>query len=37
MNMDFAYKPTTWVRETHETPVVPATEESVRGYGRLVG
>ncbi|HLJ21848.1 MAG TPA: ureidoglycolate lyase [Stellaceae bacterium] len=31
-----AYVPTTGVRRVHETPVVAATDESLRGYGRLV-
>jgi hypothetical protein len=31
-----AYVPTTGVRRMHETPVVKASDESLRGYGRLV-
>jgi hypothetical protein len=39
--MDFdlaatAYKPTVGVRRIHEAPLVAATEETLRGYGRLV-
>lgn len=33
---DIAYVPTTWVRRVHETPLVVATEESLKGYGCLV-
>jgi len=32
----FPYSPTTGVRRVHDTPVVEATDESLRGYGRLV-
>jgi ureidoglycolate lyase len=31
-----AYVPTTGVRRLHETPLVAASDESLRGYGRLV-
>lgn len=31
-----AYVPTTGVRRVHETPAVVASDESLRGYGRLV-
>ena len=34
--MEFAYTPTTGVRNLHETPVVLATDESLAGYGHLV-
>jgi ureidoglycolate lyase len=39
MNFDFeatAYSPTTGVRRLHETPLVTATEQTLRGYGHLV-
>ncbi len=32
----FAYKPTTGVRAVHETPIVVATDENLKGYGHLV-
>ena len=35
-DMEFAYTPTTGVREVHETPVVLATNESLKGYGHVV-
>jgi hypothetical protein len=38
MNIDqleFAYSPTTGVRRAHETPVVLASEASLKGYGCL--
>jgi len=34
--LEFAYAPTTGVRDVHETPVVLATDENLKGYGRLV-
>lgn len=34
--LEFAYAPTTGVRQVHETPVVLATNESLKGYGHLV-
>lgn len=34
--MNFAYTPTTGVRQAHETPVIAATDEALAGYGRLV-
>ncbi len=34
--MEFAYAPTTGVRQVHETPVVLATNERLEGYGYLV-
>ena len=34
--LDFAYTPTTGVRQAHETPVVQATDETLKGYGHLV-
>jgi ureidoglycolate lyase len=34
--LDFAYTPTTGVRRVHDSPVIEATDESLRGYGRLV-
>ena len=34
--LEFAYAPTTGVRQVHETPVVLATNESLEGYGHLV-
>jgi len=33
---EIAYVPTTGVRRMHETPAVPATESSLKGYGVLV-
>jgi len=33
---DIAYVPTTGGRKAHETPLVAASEESLRGYGSLV-
>jgi hypothetical protein len=33
---DLAYTPTTGVRRIHETPVIAATEASLKGYGCLV-
>ena len=33
---EFAYEPTTGVRQAHETPLVLATEASLEGYGCLV-
>jgi ureidoglycolate lyase len=39
MNIDqveFAYVPTTGVRSARDTPLVQATEESLKGYGALV-
>jgi ureidoglycolate lyase len=33
---EFAYVPTTGVRQAHETPIVAATEVSLKGYGALV-
>jgi len=33
---EFAYKPTTGVRQVHETPLVRASEASLKGYGCLV-
>jgi ureidoglycolate lyase len=33
---DIAYVPTTGVERVHETPLVAATEESLKGYGCLV-
>ncbi len=37
INLDqIAYAPTTGVRKAHETPLVAATDASLRGYGRLV-
>jgi ureidoglycolate lyase len=33
---EIAYKPTTGVRCVHETPLVVATDESLKGYGALV-
>jgi ureidoglycolate lyase len=33
---EFAYEPTTGVRRAHETPVVLATDASLKGYGCLV-
>ncbi len=39
MNFDrteFAYLPTTGVRRRHETPLVRASDQSLRGYGCLV-
>jgi ureidoglycolate lyase len=34
--MEFAYAPTTGVRQAHETPAVLATNETLKGYGHLV-
>ena len=34
--IEFAYAPTTGVREAHETPVVVATDENLKGYGYFV-
>ena len=34
--LEFAYAPTTGVRRAHETPVVLATDASLKGYGCLV-
>ena len=37
MDLDvIAYRPTTGVRRTHETPLVVASDESLKGYGALV-
>ena len=33
---EFAYVPTTGVRRGHQTPLVPASNHSLEGYGRLV-
>ena len=33
---DIAYTPTTGVRRVHETPLVVASDESLKGYGRLI-
>jgi ureidoglycolate lyase len=33
---EIAYRPTTGVRRVHETPLVIATDESLKGYGALV-
>jgi len=33
---ELSYRPTTGVRRLHETPVVAATDESLRGYGSVV-
>ena len=33
---EFAYVPTTGVRQAHETPIVIATVASLKGYGCLV-
>jgi len=33
---EIAYAPTTGVRRAHETPLVLASDESLKGYGRLV-
>jgi len=34
--LEFAYSPTTGARRAHETPLVLATDESLKGYGCLV-
>ena len=34
--LEFAHVPTTGVRQAHETPIVLAAEDSLKGYGRLV-
>lgn len=34
--MEFAYTPTTGVRRVHETPLVIASDETLKGYGHLV-
>jgi hypothetical protein len=36
VDREFAYAPTTGVRRIHETPLVVATEENLKGYGALV-
>ena len=33
---EIAYVPTTRVRQTHETPLVTASDDTLKGYGRLV-
>jgi ureidoglycolate lyase len=33
---EIAYTPTTGVRRVHETPLIPASDETLRGYGCLV-
>src|SRR5476649_2249776 len=34
--LEIAYAPTTGVRRMHETPLIAATEASLKGYGCLV-